>query len=275
MLDERCGADDGLKSEVFRLLELDRSRGNFLDRFASAVGADPGETAKTLQSIGIAGSLALDSVVGTLGQIGRFELRKLVGRGGMGNVFLAQDMELQRPVALKFPRIERLTSEEERERFFREARLSAKFNHPNLVTVYEVGVLGQMCFIASEWFDGGDFAAWLEKHPGPHNPRWCAELVRPLARAIAYCHDQGVAHLDLKPVNITLAMESEQDPMKFRPMLTDFSIARVFEGELSQTNFSMLLGTPLYMAPEQAACDRDSIGPQSDVYALGVVLHEL
>ncbi|MEX1027190.1 MAG: serine/threonine-protein kinase, partial [Candidatus Paceibacterota bacterium] len=212
-----------------------------------------------------------------LGRVGRFRLERLVGRGGMGNVFLGYDEQLHRPAALKFPRVDIVDDAQQLERFLREARLAAQLNHPNLVEIYEVGVWGQACFIASQWCEGGDLSDWLRKHPGPHDPAWSALLVGSVARAAAYCHQQGVVHLDIKPANVVLVADADSSGggLPFKPMLTDFGIARMFEEGLTCTHSSLLLGTPLYMAPEQAECRRDKIGPASDVFALGVVLYEL
>ena len=214
-----------------------------------------------------------------LGRVGRFRLEKLVGRGGMGNVFLAFDEQLQRPVALKFPRLDTMSNPKLLELFLREAQLAAQLKHPNLVEIYEVGVWGQACFIASEWCAGGDLASHLAKHPGPQDPRWSASLLRSVAQAVAYCHREGVVHLDIKPGNIILATQGEHGSLRdkdaLHPMLTDFGVARVIEEGQAATQTSTMLGTPLYMAPEQATCERQLIGPASDQFALGVVLFEL
>ncbi|MCA9133550.1 MAG: serine/threonine protein kinase, partial [Planctomycetales bacterium] len=222
-----------------------------------------------------------------LGKVGKFRLEKLIGRGGMGNVYLAFDEQLRRPVALKFPRLGTLDNPQLLTQFLQEARLAAQLDHPNLVKIYQVDVLGDICFIASEWCEGGDLARWLVKHPGAQEPRWSAALIAALARAVAYCHQQNVAHLDIKPGNVILAISKQTIPMEesgdrereplldMRPMLTDFGVARVIEEGLTKTHSSLLMGTPLYMAPEQAECAREKIGPTSDIFALGVVLYEL
>jgi len=226
-----------------------------------------------------------------LGRIGKFRIERLVGRGGMGNVFLAFDEQLQRPVALKIPRVDTLENPQLLARFLKEARVAAQLNHPNLVKIYQVDVWGEACYIASEWCQGGDLARWLAAHPGPQDPRWSATLIAAIAWAIAYCHRQNIVHLDIKPANIILASKlsnslgtpaansdmahSAAECLPFVPMLTDFGVARVIEEGLTKTHSSMLMGTPLYMAPEQAECDREKIGPSSDIFALGVVLHEL
>ncbi len=222
-----------------------------------------------------------------LGRIGNFRIDRLVGRGGMGNVFLGFDERLRRPVALKFPRVDTLDNPQLLERFLQEARLAAQLNHPNLVKIYQVDVWGDACYIASEWCEGGDLARWLAAHPGPQAARWSATLIGAISRAVAYCHRQKIVHLDIKPANIILAttagaselldnaLHLSGDSLPFIPMLTDFGVARVVEEGLTKTHSSLLMGTPLYMAPEQAECDRQTIGPTSDIFSLGVVLHEL
>ncbi len=231
--------------------------------------------------------VALRSNANPLGRIGNFRIDRLVGRGGMGNVFLGFDEQLRRPVAMKFPRVDTLEDPQLLDRFLQEARLAAQLNHPNLVKIYQVDVCGEACYIASEWCEGGDLARWLAVHPGRQDARWSATLIGAIARAVAYCHRQKVVHLDIKPANIILATAagaaetldhqtlSSGDSLPFIPMLTDFGVARVVEEGLTKTHSSLLMGTPLYMAPEQAACDRQSIGPASDIFSLGVVLHEL
>ncbi len=232
-------------------------------------------------------SADLLSDVPCLGRVGKFRLDRLIGRGGMGNVFLAFDEQLRRPVALKFPRVDTLENPQLLQRFLQEARLAAQLNHPNLVKIFQVDVFGEICFIASEWCEGGDLARWLAAHPGPQQPQWSATLIGAIARAVAYCHRQQIVHLDIKPANIILATPADGElpinagtltgdkRLSFRPMLTDFGVARVIEEGLTKTHSSLLMGTPLYMAPEQAEGDRNRIGPTSDIFALGVVLHEL
>jgi len=264
LIQSRCGHDEELLERLRAMLVVRED--------ADALFENVAEFHPALGSDGAGGR-------SELGRIGRFRLDRLAGRGGMGNVFLGYDEQLQRPVALKFPRLDTMGNPELLGRFMREARLAAQLNHPNLVEIYEVGVWGQACFIASQWCDGGDLSVWLAKHSGPQDPAWSADLVRMVARALAYCHQQGVIHLDIKPANIILAADGglnvDQDAPAFKPMLTDFGVARVIQEGLTWTHSSLLLGTPLYMSPEQAECDRGKIGAASDIFALGVILYEL
>ena len=273
---EQCGADHTLAEKLRGMLQVREEAEQLFE-----AKSDP--SAKTLPM-----DLMLDlgADFSGLGEIANFRIEKLIGRGGMGNVFLAFDMQLRRPVALKFPRVDTLHNPQLLERFLQEARLAAQLNHPNLVKIYQVDVLGKACFIASEWCEGGDLARWLAANSGAQEPRWSAALIAAIARAVAYCHRQKVVHLDIKPANIIMAkldtdhaddskVPIEHAILPFRPMLTDFGVAKVVEEGLTQTHSSLMMGTPMYMAPEQAECDRSKTGPLSDIFALGVVLHEL
>ncbi|WDI42257.1 serine/threonine-protein kinase [Bremerella sp. P1] len=218
------------------------------------------------------GFLAPGSVVGA------FEIIERVGNGGMGHVFLARDRRLSRDVALKMPRLDVLGVPGLYRRFLQEARTAAQLDHPALVSILEAGAEGPFLFIASQWCRGGDLAAWLEKNPGPHSPMAVAAFVAKLADAIAYCHSQGILHLDLKPSNILLTDEDadQQDLSLLNFKVADFGIARFFESETVETSLSsLMLGTPQYMSPEQAINDVDALGPETDTFALGVIAYEL
>ncbi len=274
---EQCGEDHALIEKLQAMLRVREEAEQLFETEASQPDSRI--------SIELLADLHAD--LNRLGRIGNFRIERLVGRGGMGNVFLAFDEQLRRPVALKFPRVDTLNNPQLLARFLQEAQLAAQLNHPNLVKIYQVDVWGDACYIASEWCEGGDLARWLVEHPGPQEPRWSACLIGAIARAVAYCHRQNIVHLDIKPANVILATRvddpeslathalSGSEGLPFIPMLTDFGVARVVEEGLTKTHTSLLMGTPLYMAPEQAECDRDKIGPTSDIFALGAVLHEL
>ncbi|MCA9139841.1 MAG: serine/threonine protein kinase, partial [Planctomycetales bacterium] len=214
-------------------------------------------------------------------QFGRFELRYPVGRGGMGTVYYGIDLELRRPVAIKIPRLDLLGDEGMQSRFLREARVAAQLDHPNLVRILEVGRRGPWCYLVSQWCDSGDLAHWIEQHgdiPGDYD---LARFMRQLVSGVEHIHRNGILHLDLKPANIMLR---PQDPTSsvdevslgdIEPCITDFGVARTVDDLLSNSRSSVLIGTPHYMAPEQAESRWDEIGPATDVYAIGVIFFEL
>ncbi len=225
-------------------------------------------------------------------QVGHFRLLRVLGAGGHGIVYLAEDVRLGRLVALKVPRPESLGSAVLRRRFLREARAAAGLDHPNLVPVYESGEAGALCYIASAYCEGPTLAAWLRERAAPVPAADAAALVATLADAVQHAHERGILHRDIKPANV-LVMFSRETPAsassealagvsrlnEATPKLTDFGLAKVFEpdpeaaGELSRSG--AVLGTPLYMAPEQAQGRAAEIGPATDVYALGVLLYEV
>jgi tRNA A-37 threonylcarbamoyl transferase component Bud32 len=214
-----------------------------------------------------------------VGTFGRFHIRRELGRGGFGIVFLADDPRLRRPVALKVPRPDALVNRELRERFLREARATAQLDHPHLVPVYEAGEVGAVCYIASAYCPGTNMAAWLKEQSRPVPIRAAAALVRSVAGAVHHAHQHGILHRDLKPANILLVPrvgdEPAVDDLGFVPRLTDFGLAKLLEAESEQTASGIILGTPPYIAPEQAQGWLEGVGAATDVYALGVILYEL
>ena len=221
-------------------------------------------------------------------RVGRFELRRQLGKGGCGIVFLAYDPKLQREVALKIPRPEMLMNPDAKRRLIREAQAAAEFDHPNLVPVFETGELGPVCYIATAFCPGQTLAEWLDRQAFPVPVRQAARLVATVAEAVQHAHDRGVLHRDLKPNNVILQelkVEQNDEPPPgsvqlrgehYLPRLVDFGLAKLAErGGPSETATRQILGTPKYMAPEQAQARREDIGPPADVYALGVILYEM
>jgi eukaryotic-like serine/threonine-protein kinase len=216
-------------------------------------------------------------------QIGRFDLLRELGRGGHGVVFLAVDPRLRRLVALKVPRPEVLMTPDLHRRFLREGRAASGLAHPNLVPIHEIGEDGPLCYIAAGYCEGPSLASWLKERPSPLDWREAASLVVQLADATAHAHARGVLHRDIKPANVLLAPADSGSPgatllvgERVIPCLTDFGLARLIDDDASErTHTGTMLGTPPYMAPEQAAGRVEDIGPATDVYALGAVLYEL
>jgi WD40 repeat protein/serine/threonine protein kinase len=227
--------------------------------------------------------LALDGGTGA-GQLGRFLVRRELGRGGFGIVYLAFDPVLKRNVALKLPRLEASLTPELRERFLREARAAAGLDHPNLIPVFDVGEVGPFCYLVSAYCDGPSLQHWLRQRDEPVAPRVAAALVARLADAVQYIHGRGILHRDIKPGNILLESPRPGGPdnqeegapsLGFAPRLTDFGLAKLREHVGAETTTGPALGTPQYMAPEQAAGRNRQVGPAADVYALGAILYEL
>lgn len=215
------------------------------------------------------------------GSIGRFLIKRPLGHGGAGIVFLATDPALSRPVALKVPRPETLMSRAMRERFLREAEAAARLNHPHIVSVYEVAVVGPVCYIASEYCPGGSLASWLATRSASLGPRDAAALVADLASGVQHAHARGVLHRDLKPSNVLVCpthdggVSTPEGLPTFVVKVADFGLAKLQEHLSDETRSGAVLGTPRYMAPEQAEGRVRDIGAQTDVHALGVILYEL
>jgi eukaryotic-like serine/threonine-protein kinase len=216
--------------------------------------------------------------------IGRFRVRSLLGQGGFGVVFLADDPNLNRPVALKIPHASSLVDPRLRQRFLGEAEIMAGLSHPGVVQVHEAGDAGGLLYIASEYVAGPTLAAWLagrrgDGHP-PAPPGDAARLVLALAGAVEFLHSRGVLHRDLKPSNVLLSPASAEGeaggPLgRFDPKITDFGLAKHLAGGGHETRSGAALGTPGYAAPEQAEGRAGDVGAHTDVYALGAVLYEL
>ncbi len=210
--------------------------------------------------------------------IAGYEILGLLGRGGMGKVYKARQVHLQRLVALKVILAGEDADAEQVARFREEARVIARMQHANIVQIYDVGEEDGHPFIALELVEGGSLAEQLRGTPMPVAP--AARLVETLARAIHAAHQQGVIHRDLKPANILLSppafMPGHLGGMEgWVPKITDFGLAKRRDESVGLTQSGAVMGTPSYMAPEQAAGQTREIGPGSDIYALGVILYEL
>jgi formylglycine-generating enzyme required for sulfatase activity len=199
---------------------------------------------------------------------GQYEIIRMLGRGGMGAVYLAQDTRLERRVALKIPHPEFAQVRSIRERFLREARAAARFHHPNFCPIHEIGEFNGLPYLTMAYIEGGTLSSKLERGR-PWDQRKAAEVVRTLAVALAEAHREGIVHRDLKPDNVMFDARGGL-------VIMDFGLARRFEvDDATLTAAGAVMGTPGYMSPEQAEAQSDKIGPRSDVYSLGVILYEL
>jgi WD40 repeat protein len=200
-------------------------------------------------------------------RIGQYALIHELGHGGMGVVYLAEQAGLRRPVALKVIRHGINATTEEVARFRDEAEAVARLQHPNIVQIHEVGGQDGVYYLALEYVDGGSLDRRLAGTP--QEPAAAARLVETLARAVHHAHQRGILHRDLKPANILLSGEPAV------PKITDFGLAKRLEPGDARTQSGLVLGTPSYIAPEQASGRPGQVGPSADVYGLGAILYEM
>lgn len=198
---------------------------------------------------------------------GRYELQKLLGTGGMGSVFLAHDTQLDRSVALKIPLFTEKDGVDILERFKREARSAATIQHANVCPLYDIGEFNGVPYLTMAFIEGKPLGEFVASNPLTH--RQIASLIRKLALALQEAHNRGVIHRDLKPGNIMMDKRAE-------PLIMDFGLARrTQKKEMRLTQEGTMLGTPVYMPPEQVTGRVDAIGAGCDIYSLGVILYEL
>src|SRR5438046_2904429 len=206
------------------------------------------------------------TVARMLKDFGDYELLEEIGRGGQGVVYRARQKSLNRIVALKVIGLAHWATEAHVKRFRLEAEAAARLDHPCIVPIYEIGERDGSCYFRLGLVEGGQLDAVAKREPMPI--RHAAELIAKLARTVHYAHEHGILHRDIKPGNILLDAKGE-------PHLTDFGLARLVETESNVTRTLEVLGTPSYMAPEQAVGNNAAIGSVTDVYGLGAVLYQL
>lgn len=211
-----------------------------------------------------------------------YHVFELIGAGGMGIVYKAHFLALKIPVALKMFSLNATPSDEDRERFLLEYTTVARLSHPNIIRVYDANDSDHGLYYSMEYVNGPDLGRWINKH-GALTPPQAANVVQILATGIQHAHNHNIVHRDLKPANILLKPTSPRDSLHstqeehdinfYEPTISDFGLAKAldFQGHLTTTGD--ILGTPEYMAPEQAAGLVRQIGPQTDVYALGAILY--
>lgn len=223
-----------------------------------------------------------------------YEILEELGRGGMGVVYKARHFALKRLVALKMILSGFHAGKQELARFRTEAEAIAQLQHPHIIQIYEIGELNGLPYLSLEYADGGSLATALKGNP--QDCKESARLVETLARATAAAHQRGIVHRDLKPANVLLARLDESKKvndeastkdkrastvhhssflMHHAPKISDFGLAKRLGDDSAQTQSGAVMGTPIYMAPEQATGNSKNIGPATDIYALGVILYEL
>jgi eukaryotic-like serine/threonine-protein kinase len=274
-LDEYLGRFPQLASQLRVQFELEP----VFRASSSALPAPAEDGADHPPDSGEASDVALPRVAG-------YEVLGVLGRGGMGVVYRARQVALKRLVALKMIRAGDAADPEQRARFQAEAEAVARLQHPHIVQVYEVAEHDGRPLLALEYVAGGSLADRLRGTPQP--PADAARLVETLARAVDHAHRHGVIHRDLKPANVLLSFSREPPASAGDaalaggsrlndsvPKVTDFGLAKLLDTTEGDTKSGSILGTPSYMAPEQAAGKAREIGPAADIYALGAVLYEL
>ncbi len=261
-LEKACQGDADLRKQVQRLVRSHQKSGDFLESSAFAVAPE---------------LLTDNRAGGSVGElIGHYRIESLIGIGGMGEVYLARDEQLGRKAALKLLPDSLTTNAAQLSRFKNEARSASALNHPNILTVYEIGTEGNRQFIATEFIEGITLRARIAR--GKISPQEALEIAVQVASALAAAHKAGVVHRDIKPENIMLR------PDGYAKVL-DFGIAKLIEQRrgsdnltrattaVTQTRLGLVLGTAHYMSPEQARGQK--VDARSDIWSLGVVLYEM
>jgi serine/threonine protein kinase len=242
------------------------SAANLPETVAAPLPATAGENAATATEVGFNHARTASVAPPVTGTFGDYELLEEIGRGGMGVVYKARQISLNRIVALKMVLAGRLAEEDDLQRFRTEAEAAGRLQHPNIVAVHEWSELDGQHFFSMEYIEGTSLAQRLRAGPLPG--RTAARYIRQVARAVHCAHQNGTLHRDLKPGNIMIDRCDE-------PHVTDFGLAKRLGQDSGQTRTGTVVGTPSYMAPEQAAGKTHELGPACDIYGLGAVLYEL
>jgi TolB-like protein/Flp pilus assembly protein TadD/tRNA A-37 threonylcarbamoyl transferase component Bud32 len=289
-MEEFCGVQEGTRenaSTMIRVIRICRKCGAkilsdapeglcgrcvlkaALGNFADVSGdVDPGRpiTPSLADENEVPAKIKSASAAELLGELGDYELLEEVGRGGQGVVFRARQKSLNRIVALKVISLGQWASKAHLKRFRREAEAAASLEHPGIVPIHEVGERDGSCYFSMKFIEGGQIDEVVRRTP--MSIRQAVELIAKVARTVHYAHEHGILHRDIKPGNILLDAKGEAH-------LTDFGLARLIETESTLTRTLEVLGTPSYMAPEQAVGNNAAISSVTDVYGLGAVLYQL
>ncbi len=257
-------------SEVFHAAEYRRFASNDDKRLSAALPVSSEDESaeahskETMAGTGTSGTVAMPNQTG-LRRLGRFELKRLLGQGEFGRVYLAFDPELEREVALKVLTFG--SGQRKRvQRFLTEAKAAARLRHPNIVPTFESGQADGRYYIASEYIEGETLSKEMKRQQ--FSPAQAAGIVYKLADALSHSHENDVVHRDVKPQNILIDQRGE-------PHLMDFGLAKRVDDDSTVTTDGSVLGTPAYMSPEQARGEFSLVGPASDQYSLAVVLFQL
>ncbi len=256
-LAKECGGDDALRQRVEALLQAHEQASHLL-----------GEVPTEIAQPGVVTPASTDAIRynhgTTLHYFGDYELLKEIAHGGMGVVWTARQVSLNRTVAVKTIRAGKFASVDDVKRFHTEAEAAANLQHPNIVAIHEVGEHEGQHYFSMDYVEGKNLAELVREGPLP--PAKVAALLKTIAEAIQYAHQRGILHRDLKPQNILMDATGQ-------PRITDFGLARRMERDSSLTQTGAVMGSPSYMPPEQAAGRNDQVGPASDVYSLGAILY--
>jgi serine/threonine protein kinase len=272
-LDRECGNDRDLRQAVDELLRHDQVNHETDSFLNSPLKNAAAQLRPTLP--------AMPEVVETP-NIPGYEILGDLGRGGMGVVFKARQLNLNRIVALKMLLQSEAAGPQQIKRFKNETELLARLQHPNIIPIYDVGTQDGRPYFTMEFVDGPSLAKFQGSRPAP--PTEAANLIEILARAMHVVHQHGIVHRDLKPSNILLQLPGNSDPngggtpsdlATTIPKITDFGVAKDVAGAKDLTKTGVAMGTPSYMAPEQARGRSADIGPAADIYSLGAILYEL
>ncbi|HSB10276.1 MAG TPA: protein kinase [Blastocatellia bacterium] len=268
---ENCKGDPELRRQVEALLESHQEAGDFIEEaplagaISSIVEASADETAKADATRALTGR-----------RVGHYEIQSLIGAGGMGEVYLARDLKLDRPVALKILPAEFIQDEAQLQRFEREARAASALNNPNIITIHEIGQEGELHYIATEFIQGQTLRQKLAT--GPLQPREVIEVGSQIATALSAAHSAGIIHRDIKPENVMVRDDGLVKVLDFglaKPIERDMANvpSKAMPEDVLRTNPELYIGTVSYMSPEQVS--RKDVDHRADIFGLGVVMYEV